>query len=327
MTWIELSLAGGCLQTARNALSKSLVGQISPTLNSWSRFAFNLPLSTLLMLGLLMWVGVPRLSPPFFAYCAATAVAQLLGNIALVSAFRHANFAETIVLHKLEVVFTALVGVLFFAEAPSSLGWVGVVLCGAGVVFMNLGRQDGPQGWRRAFHLSSGSLLALLCAVLLVLASFMLKSASAQFVLANPSVGSERFTPAVHTLFHTTWMEVVILTVALALTRPPGIPARTAPLAPHGHDRRGVLQRQLVLVLGLRPDAGRLFKSRWPDRGRPGPDPGPAGMAGTRGAAPAARGVYRPGRHRDGVARLNMGTFSVSFPSPCGDAPRLTRPP
>ncbi len=220
MTWIELSLAGGCLQTARNALSKSLAGQISPTLNSWSRFAFNLPLSTLLMLGLLVWVGVPRLSPPFFAYCAATAVAQLLGNIALVSAFRHTNFAETIVLHKLEVVFTALVGVLFFAEAPSSLGWVGVVLCGAGVVFMNLGREGGPQGWRRAFHLSSGSLLALLCAVLLVLASFMLKSASAQFVLANPSVGSERFTPAVHTLFHTTWMEVVILTVVLALTRP-----------------------------------------------------------------------------------------------------------
>ena len=220
MTWIELSLAGGCLQTARNALSKSLAGQISPTLNSWSRFAFNLPLSTLLMLSLLVLGGVPTLSLPFFAYCAATAVAQLLGNIALVAAFKHANFAETIVLHKLEVVFTALVGVLFFAEIPSPFGWAGVVLCGAGVLVMNLGREGGPQGLRRAFHLSGGSVLALVCSMLLVLASFMLKSASAQFVLANPAVGSERFTPAVHTLFHTTWMEVIILTVALSLTRP-----------------------------------------------------------------------------------------------------------
>lgn len=220
MTWIELSLAAGCLQTARNALSRSLAGQVSPTLNSWSRFTFNLPLSTLLMLSLLVLVGVPALPPPFFAYCAATAVTQLLGNIALVSAFRHANFAETIVLHKLEVVFTALVGVLFFAEIPSPLGWAGVVLCGAGVLLVNLGRENGPQGWRRAFHLSSGSVLALACSVLLVLASFLLKSANAQFVLANPAVGSERFTPAVHTLFHTTWMEVVMLSVALSLTRP-----------------------------------------------------------------------------------------------------------
>jgi len=81
-------------------------------------------------------------------------------------------------------------------------------------------RNFGLLGWRRALHLSSGSVLALLCSVLLVLASFMLKSASTQFVLANPAVGDERFTPAVHTLFHTTWMEVVILTLTLVLTRP-----------------------------------------------------------------------------------------------------------
>lgn len=220
MTWIELSLIGGCLQAARNGLSRSLAGKISPVLNSWSRFTFNLPLSTLLMLVLLSQLGQPQFSVSFFAYCAATAMSQLLGNIALVSAFNHANFAETIVLHKLEVVFTAVIGVLFFTETPTLAGWAGILLCGAGVLLMNLGRDTGPAGWKRAFHVSTGSLLALTCGILLVLASFMLKSASAQFVLVNMATAAGPFEAAVHTLFHTTWIEVVILTATLLFTRP-----------------------------------------------------------------------------------------------------------
>ena len=171
------------------------------------------------MLSLLFYVGRPTLSLPFFAYCLATAITQLLGNVALVSAFNYANFAETIVLHKLEVVFTAVIGVLFFTETPTPWGWGGILLCGAGVLLMNLGRDTGPAGWKRAFHLGTGSLLAVTCGVLLVLASFMLKSANVQYVLANPHIGTNRFEPAVHTLFHTTWMEVVILTVTILFTR------------------------------------------------------------------------------------------------------------
>jgi drug/metabolite transporter (DMT)-like permease len=83
-----------------------------------------------------------------------------------------------------------------------------VLLCGAGVLGVNLGRARGPEGLRRAFHLDVGSLLAIGCALLLVLASFALKAANAQWLLANP--GSTRFEAAVHTLFHTTWIEVVL---------------------------------------------------------------------------------------------------------------------
>jgi drug/metabolite transporter (DMT)-like permease len=219
VNWIELSFIGGCLQAARNGLSKSLAGKVSPVLNSWSRFTFNLPLSTLLMLIVLFQLGQPTLPLPFFLYCLATAITQLLGNVALVSAFNHANFAETIVLHKLEVVFTAVIGMLFFSETPTLFGWGGITLCGAGVLLMNLGREGGPAGWRRAFHLSTGSLLALSCGLLIVFASFMLKSANLEYVLANPHIGANRFEPAVHTLFHTTWMEVLILTLTILFTR------------------------------------------------------------------------------------------------------------
>lgn len=218
--WVALSLAAGGFQTARNALARSLSGRVTPALISWARFAFNLPFSTLLVLALLSLEGRPATPPAFYAYCLATALTQLLGNVALVAAFQRANFAQSIMLHKLEVVFTAFVGVALFAESPTPLGWAGVLVCGAGVLLMNLGRERGPEGLRRAFHVDAGSLLALSCGLLLVFASFMLKEASAVFALANPRVGAGRFEAAAHTLFHTTWMEVVVLTLWLLRFRP-----------------------------------------------------------------------------------------------------------
>ncbi len=217
--WVALALLAGCFQTARNALARSLAGEITPALNSWSRFAFNLPFSTLLIVALVLRVGWPRTPPEFFAYCLLTALTQLLGNVALVAAFRRVNFAQSIVFHKLEVVFTALVGVALFAEKPSLLGWCGVGACGVGILVMNFRRETGPGGLRRAIHLDAGSLLALACAILLVFASFMLKEATAAFALANPRVGAGRFEAAAHTLFHTTWMEVAILTLFLLAFR------------------------------------------------------------------------------------------------------------
>ncbi len=218
--WVELSLLAGALQTARNGVARSLSPLATPVLISWSRFAFNLPFSAALVAVLWARSGAVELPPRFFVGCLLTGVFQLLGNVALVSAFRHANFAESIVLHKLEVVFTAVIGALFFAEYPTPTGWLGIAACGAGVLLINLGRGRGPTGWRRAFHLDLGAVLSLACGLALVLASFALKDASTTFALANPRVGSGRFEAAAWTLFHTTWIEVVLLTAWLALRAP-----------------------------------------------------------------------------------------------------------
>jgi drug/metabolite transporter (DMT)-like permease len=217
--WVELALASGFLQTTRNALSRSLAGTLSPALISWARFAFALPFAALAVLALTVRGGGAVLTAPFLALCLATALSQLLGNVALIAAFRRANFAESILLHKLEVVLTALVGALLFTELPTALGWLGVVACGLGVMAINLGRSRGPSGWRRAFHLDAGAWLALGCAALLVLASFALKEANEQFAMANPRVGDGRFEAAAQTLFHTLWMEVGMLTAYLVWRR------------------------------------------------------------------------------------------------------------
>lgn len=219
MTWVEISIAAGLFLTLRNALARTLSGQVSPVLLSWARFAFNLPFSVPAVLLLTASGGAPRLSLGFFWYCLLTGVTQILANLALVSAFRHANFAQAIVLYKLEILFTALFGVLFFAETPSPLGWIGILAASLGVVLMNLGRTGSEGGWRGALRLDWGALLALVAAVFLVVASFVLKEATAEFAALNPRFGASRFAAAVYAVFHTTWMEVVILTATLAWFR------------------------------------------------------------------------------------------------------------
>jgi len=218
--WILLSLIAGSIQTARNAFARSLAGTIHPALNSWARFAFNLPFSTALVVLLLCLHGPPRTSAPYFAFCLGTAATQLLANVALVAAFARANFAQSIVFHKLEIVFTAIIGVWLFGESPSPLGWWGVLTCTAGVLLMNMGRSGGPGGWRRAFHLDAGAVLSLLCGLGLVFASFLLKEGTAEMARLNPRVGAGRFEVAAHTLFHVTWMEVLLLTATLSLIWP-----------------------------------------------------------------------------------------------------------
>lgn len=234
--WALIALSAGTLQTARNALARSLAFEISPALNTWARFAFNLPFASALVLLLAALHGPAALSRPFLLGCLATAVTQLLGNVALIAAFRRATFAQSIVLHKLEVAFAALIGAALFGESPAPLGWLGVGACTAGVLFINLGRETASVGrWRRAFHLDAGALLAIASGLLWVFASFFLKGASEAIALANPRFGGGRFEAAAYTLFHTTWMEVALLTAWLLVVERDGLRA-----VPH-HWRRMAL--------------------------------------------------------------------------------------
>ena len=215
--WVPLALAAGLLQSVRNGVAKSLAGEISPALNSWSRFAFNLPFATVLVAVLVVLHGAPTTSVPYYAFCLGTGVTQLLGNMALIAAFRHANFAQAIVLHKLEIVFTAIVGVLFFGEFPTVVGLCGILLSATGVVLMQLGTVTNRSD---LLKFDRGSLLSILAGLFLVFASFLLKEATAELAAWNPRVGSGRFEVAAHTLFNVTWMEVVILTLWLRVRRP-----------------------------------------------------------------------------------------------------------
>ena len=166
--------------------------------------------------------GWPELPPLFFAYCFATAVAQLLGNVALIAAFRSGSFGESIVFHKLEVLMAAIAGALFFDEIPTPTGTLGIVICGLGVVWINLARQSDSTAWTRIFRTGRAGGLALLCGALLVLASFALKEANGVISNANPAIATGAFAAPVQTLFHTTWIEVVLLSAWIVSREPEG---------------------------------------------------------------------------------------------------------
>lgn len=220
--WVVLAIGAGLAQTGRNALAQTISARVSPALNSWSRFTFCLPFASVAVLIVVADRGMPRLSPVFFGLCLLTAATQLLANVSLVSAFRVGHFGEAIVFHKLEVILTAVAGALWFAEPPSLLGAAGILVCAVGVIAINLAR-DVPgatlaRAIPRALHFGRAGSLALACAALLVAASFALKAANAVVMEANDDF--DLFSAAVQTLFHTTWMEVLLLSSWIALREP-----------------------------------------------------------------------------------------------------------
>lgn len=217
--WVEISIAAGLFLTVRNVVARSLSAEFTPVLVSWARYTFNLPFSLTAVLLLYSQDGLPTFSVSYYGYCFATGIAQILASIALISAFQHTNFAKAIVLHKLEVLFTAVIGALFFNELPTMHGWAGIVVCAVGVIFINLAKQRFTLGWKEAYRFDLGSLLAFTCAFFLVLASFLLKGATTEFALFNPQFGASRFEAAVYAVFHTTFMEVIMLTPVVWVSR------------------------------------------------------------------------------------------------------------
>ena len=218
--WVVLAIGAALAQTTRNVIAQSVSAKISPALNSWSRFTFCLPFAALTCAAVVASSGMPILPPTFFFYCLCTAVAQLLGNVALVTAFRVGGFGESIILHKLEVILTAIVGALFFAELPSRQGAAGIVICGVGVIAINLTRVGNKLHFSRVFSFGRAGSLALLCAGLLVAASFALKIANGIVSDANPGISSGSFAAPIQTLFHTTWIEVALLSVWIISREP-----------------------------------------------------------------------------------------------------------
>ena len=216
--WVVLAVAAALAQTTRNAAAQTIASRIPATLNSWSRFAFCLPFAAVTCAVIVARSGLPTYSPAFFGLCLCTAVAQLTANVALMTAFRRGSFGESIIFHKLEVILTAIAGAIWFAELPSIMGAAGIGVCGVGVLVINLARDDASSRLRRAFRFGPAGGYALTCAVLLVIASFALKGANAALVAESET--RSYFESAVHTLFHTTWIEVALLSVWIGWREP-----------------------------------------------------------------------------------------------------------
>lgn len=164
--WIPVTIAAAGFQTARTAVQHRLRALLSVSGAGFVRYLYGAPLSALAVL--LAWrsgVAWPRIDARFWPVVAAGGVAQIVGTICLIRAFDARDFAVGTVFSKTEVVQVALFSSIILGETLAPGGWLGVVLCTAGVAGLaTKGRRPSLTSLREPaalWGLAAGGLLGL----------------------------------------------------------------------------------------------------------------------------------------------------------------------
>lgn len=138
--WIAITLVATVIQVWRTAMQQRLRTLLSINGAGFVRYAFGAPLATLGVVGVLT-VGRQHLPPiplRFWWTVTGAGVAQIVGTVALITAFDLRDYALGIVYAKTEVVQVATFSALFLGEALHPIAWVAIVVCMVGVVLLAL---------------------------------------------------------------------------------------------------------------------------------------------------------------------------------------------
>lgn len=138
--WIACTLAAAALQTARNAMQRSLTGQLGTVGATHVRFLFGLPFALLLLaaVALVTDLSTLRASPGFFAWVLLGSGTQILGTALMLAAMRERSFVVGIAYAKTEPVQVALFALVFLGEAPGAQGLAAILLATVGVLMMSI---------------------------------------------------------------------------------------------------------------------------------------------------------------------------------------------
>jgi EamA-like transporter family. len=137
--WIWVTLFAAAVQTVRFMLQKRLAGaQLSVGGATFSRFLFGFPLAAATALGFLAATGTPwpDLSLAFWGFTLAGGAGQVAATFLTVALFGLRNFAVGVAFTKTETVQVALFSAVILSETVGPLGWVGIVIGMAGVLFL-----------------------------------------------------------------------------------------------------------------------------------------------------------------------------------------------
>ncbi len=134
--WIVVTLFATVMQTARTALQQRLRSIMSVSAAGFVRYAYGAPLA-LVALGLTFTVfgqAVPAVPARFWLTVTVAGLAQILGTIALITAFDRRDFAIGTVYAKSEVIQVAVFSAVVLRESLTPLGWLAALVCVGGVV-------------------------------------------------------------------------------------------------------------------------------------------------------------------------------------------------
>ncbi|NLD69988.1 MAG: EamA family transporter [Limnobacter sp.] len=138
--WIVCVVGAAAVQTARNAMQRSLTERVGTVGATHVRFLFGLPFGLLFLAATASFVDLSAmtLSWSFAAWVLAGATCQILGTALMLAAMRERSFVVTIAYIKTEPVQIALFGLVFLGEGLSLPALVAIVVATCGVLLMSM---------------------------------------------------------------------------------------------------------------------------------------------------------------------------------------------
>ena len=182
--WIPLAVFAALMQAVRTAAQKQLNQGMSTLGTTYVRSLFGLPVLLVFLSAVTLYTGrgAPDYNPLFLLHTAGGALTQVLATALLIYMFRLKNFAVGTMLTKTDLILTAIIGTLLFAEHVSPLGWVAILIVMGGVTLMLL-RKTGTaafqtRGAALSHLLGRPMQVALACALLFSFSYLFLRAAT-----------------------------------------------------------------------------------------------------------------------------------------------------
>ncbi|MGA1345023.1 MAG: EamA family transporter [Ilumatobacteraceae bacterium] len=134
--WIVVTLIATVIQTIRTASQGRLRSHLSVNGAGYARYLFGAPIALAACIVVFGIAGVDAPSIPwrFWPIVTAAGVAQIIGTIALITAFDRRDFAIGTVYAKTEVIQVAIFAAVIVGEPLAPLGWLAAVIVLAGVI-------------------------------------------------------------------------------------------------------------------------------------------------------------------------------------------------
>ena len=174
--WIFWALLAELMQSVRTAGQKYLTDHISALGATLVRYLFGLPFAVVYLLWLVHRGdgSLPDVNDTFILSAALAGLLQIIATILLIRLFTLRNFAVGGTYVRSEIMLTAIIGAVFFAEVISLLGWLAIAVIFTGLIVISSGRarlgHTGLAGtgrleglWNRsaAYGLGAGAMFAL----------------------------------------------------------------------------------------------------------------------------------------------------------------------
>ncbi len=132
MSWIIFTILATILQTFRTLEQKTLNKKLDLLTVSWSRFILPFPIA----LGFVLYT-FSLVDHKFIFLCAFTGFFQIAGNLFFLKTIQSKNLGVGIAFYKTEILQSLFLGVIFFNQSVSLIGFFAIVITSIGMIMMS----------------------------------------------------------------------------------------------------------------------------------------------------------------------------------------------